>query len=223
MAKIIDKEEISGRWAKVYAMLAKKNPMIRDQFSMFAQEITTFISSGSMLDVGTGQGYLPIEIAQLAIDLKITGVDLSSTMVKIASDFTLKNHLSNRLEFIQANASNLPFADNYFDFICSTASIHHWAEPVKSLKEIIRVLKPGCEIWIYDLMCDKPTHQAKLELIKRYGRIRTFHFLNLIKKKNSIYLDKIKEFIREPGISEHNPEIENKGVLFKLRLVKRSN
>jgi ubiquinone/menaquinone biosynthesis C-methylase UbiE len=37
----------------------------------------------------------------------------------------------------------LPFADERFEVVVSTASIHHWKDPDRGLAEIYRVLKPG--------------------------------------------------------------------------------
>jgi len=42
------------------------------------------ISSGRILDVRTGPGYLPLEIAKRSQNLEIIGIDISFAMVKIA-------------------------------------------------------------------------------------------------------------------------------------------
>lgn len=41
------------------------------------------------------------------------------------------------------SADNIPFQDNYFDAVILTQVIEHVEEPIKSLDEIYRVLKPG--------------------------------------------------------------------------------
>jgi SAM-dependent methyltransferase len=48
------------------------------------------------------------------------------------------------------DANRLEFADNSFDMIVSTGTMHHWKKPLCVLNEIYRCLKPGRQAWIYD-------------------------------------------------------------------------
>ena len=47
--------------------------------------------------------------------------------------------VENKINFIHATASALPFSDNSFDLVISYASLHHWFEPVTVFNEIARV------------------------------------------------------------------------------------
>jgi ubiquinone/menaquinone biosynthesis C-methylase UbiE len=88
-----------------------------------AQNIVQKIDKGVLIDIGSGTGFLSIEIAKRAPKLTVYGIDLSKKMVEIASgngrDFENVN-------FKLANAIHLPFEDNSIDFIVSTGSFHHW-------------------------------------------------------------------------------------------------
>jgi ubiquinone/menaquinone biosynthesis C-methylase UbiE len=46
-----------------------------------------------------------------------------------------------RVEILEASVSALPFADRTFDVVTAVETQHVWAEA--SLREILRVLKPG--------------------------------------------------------------------------------
>ncbi len=48
-----------------------------------------------------------------------------------------------KMNYIQGSCENIPFSDNYFDFVCSFNSLDHVDNLEKSIKEIIRVLKKG--------------------------------------------------------------------------------
>jgi len=61
-----------------------------------------------------------------------------------------------QIELVTANASHLPFPDGAFDAVISSGSLHHWKAPVASLNEIYRVLKPGGQALLYDLVRDTP-------------------------------------------------------------------
>jgi ubiquinone/menaquinone biosynthesis C-methylase UbiE len=100
-----------------------------------------------VIDIGSGPGSLSIGIARRRPGLRVLGVDLSGTMVRIAR----KNAgaLSN-LEFRQENASQLSVEDGSADIIVSSESMHHWRQPVAVLDEFHRVLRSGGRAWIFD-------------------------------------------------------------------------
>jgi ubiquinone/menaquinone biosynthesis C-methylase UbiE len=100
-----------------------------------------------VIDVGSGPGSLSIGIARRRPALRVLGVDLSGTMVRIAR----KNAgaLSN-LEFRQENAAELSAENGSADLIVSSESMHHWRKPVAVLDEFHRVLRPGGRAWIFD-------------------------------------------------------------------------
>lgn len=100
-----------------------------------------------LIDVGSGPGSLSIGIARRRPALRVVGVDLSGTMVRIAR----KNagELPN-LEFRQENAARLSAEDGSVDMIVSSESMHHWRDPVDVLDEFHRVLRPGGRAWIFD-------------------------------------------------------------------------
>jgi ubiquinone/menaquinone biosynthesis C-methylase UbiE len=50
-----------------------------------------------------------------------------------------------------ADVAALPFPDATFDLVVSTLSQHHWADPAAGLNEILRVLRPDAQTWIYDI------------------------------------------------------------------------
>jgi len=122
-------------------------------FEPHYRDIASAVSlrEGSVLvDVGTGPGWLPIEIARLSPAVNIIGIDLSEKMIAIAQKNKQKYAESKRVNFLVMNAAAMEFADNSLDMVISTGTMHHWKEPVKVINEIFRCLKPGCEAWIYD-------------------------------------------------------------------------
>jgi DNA gyrase subunit B len=66
---------------------------------------------------------------------KVIGLDLTPEMVKLASQ---------RLdEVVQGNVYNIPFGANSFDLVCTREVLHLLPYPEKPVSEIFRVLKPG--------------------------------------------------------------------------------
>ena len=58
-------------------------------------------------------------------------------------DFDNKN-----IKFIESNAMDMLFRDNYFDFVTSFNALEHITDPSKALDEIIRVTNRGGIIYI---------------------------------------------------------------------------
>ena len=71
----------------------------------------------------------------IAADLTNKALDLARKRCDLLS--------IDNVEFIQANAEELPFEDSSFDHINCQGVIHHTPDTLKSLKEISRCLKPG--------------------------------------------------------------------------------
>ena len=159
-----------------------------------AQSIVQKIDKGVLIDVGSGTGFLSIEIAKRAPKLTIYGIDLSKKMVEIASG---NGREFENVNFKLANAIHLPFKDNSIDFIVSTGSFHHWKQPIKVFNECYRVLKGNTKAWIYD-GCYNPPYEEVLKLKRKYGSFR-YRVLTNIQRLHGfdweIYNTKIKRLL----------------------------
>jgi ubiquinone/menaquinone biosynthesis C-methylase UbiE len=103
-----------------------------------------------VLDVGTGPGRVPLEIARACPGLRVEGLDLSTEMVSQARRNAVDAGLDDRVLFTVGDVADLPYADATFDLVVSTMSQHHWADAGAGLRELRRVLRPGGQVWIYD-------------------------------------------------------------------------
>jgi ubiquinone/menaquinone biosynthesis C-methylase UbiE len=109
---------------------------------------------GEAVDLGCGAGQLVLEIARQAPGLHVTGIDLSKKMLADARRSAQQAGLEDRSDFRLGNVEEIPFPDQSLDLVISTASLHHWTNPVKVLNEIDRVLKPGGAFYVFDLRRD---------------------------------------------------------------------
>lgn len=92
-----------------------------------------------VLEVGVGMG---ADYEQwLRAGAIATGVDLSDASLRRARQRC--GHTGLQHDLRQADAENLPFADNSFDVVYSYGVMHHSPDTQKCLDEAWRVLKPG--------------------------------------------------------------------------------
>lgn len=99
--------------------------------------------SPAALDVGSGPGYATIYAAEKFPHAEIIGLDYSGEQIKFANRQLRKSRARN-CSFKRGDAMELPFEDESFDMVFSIASIKHWPDGARGLREIRRVLKPGC-------------------------------------------------------------------------------
>ncbi len=154
---------IYGLTAKWYDKNSRKSRMT--QMQEYAYEIKSLVEDGArILEVAPGPGYLSIELAKMGFD--VTGVELSSDFVNIEKNNAMEANVL--VDFKEGNASNLPCDDNTFDFIVCSAAFKNFKDPVKALKEMYRVLKPGGTSLIIDMNYNATSKDIESE-IKRTG------------------------------------------------------
>ena len=121
--------------------------VLRKPETKVANDVVEKMGKGTILDLGSGTGYLAIEIARRSPGLQVYGIDLSRQMIRIA-----RRHAEgvDNARFVFGNAAKLPFKDNSIDLVVSTGASHHWKTPRFVFDECYRVLKTGGEAWIYD-------------------------------------------------------------------------
>lgn len=91
----------------------------------------------ALLDVGTGPGDYPGRLRARGHSGLLVGADLSAGMVNAAR----QNHPG--MDFRQASADALPFADASFDVLTARHMLYHVPDVPAALAEFQRVLKPG--------------------------------------------------------------------------------
>jgi ubiquinone/menaquinone biosynthesis C-methylase UbiE len=140
---------IKGLVAKWYA--SNTAEMMNEYVDLARRIAGELAPLSSVLEVAPGPGYFSIELAKLG-RFSITGLDLSPTFVKMASQKAAEAGV--KVDFMQGSASNMPLPKESFDFLLCRAAFKNFAAPVGALREICRVLKPGGRALIIDLNHD---------------------------------------------------------------------
>lgn len=208
---------IEGNLAKWYASTTAKSMR---EFQELAQRVARELpQGGSVLEVAPGPGYFCIELAKLGA-YAVRGVDLSASMVEIARKKA--DDAGVRVDFQQGNSSNLPFPQDTFDFLVCRAAFKNFAQPVKALQEMCRVLKPGGRALIIDLrrdaspaMVNQAVDDMRLGPVNRVITKLTFRFMLI---KNAYAREHFEQMVARTRFSR--TEILEKGIGFEVWMTK---
>lgn len=103
----------------------------------------------SVLDCATGTGDLAIEFKKTVGSAgQVIGTDFCAEMLIPAPAKALARGLNIRFE--QADVTHLQYPDNTFDICSISFGIRNVGDPVKGLKEMARVTKPGGQVLILE-------------------------------------------------------------------------
>lgn len=174
LLKMLHPEGIPWPGSTIYNRISSTG-VFQEHYDRVAQHILTFCSAGHLLDIGTGPGRLLITLHRASPGMHLTGIDISPAMVGRARKNMELSGLRKAVPIREGAASMIPFPDNIFDIVVSTAAIHHWKDPVRGLNEVYRVLKGGRYALIYDVVSGTPSHVVE-QMQRRFGRLRTAFF-----------------------------------------------
>jgi ubiquinone/menaquinone biosynthesis C-methylase UbiE len=216
----IGSEGIEGLFARKYDEFAR-SPASMAHYRQVAVDVARRVQSGRILEIGPGPGYIAIEIAKLLPGVEVVGLDVSPTMVEIASRNAEEVGVADRVSFRLGNAAQMPFPAESFDFVVSSGSLHHWKEPIRIFNEVYRVLKDGGEALIGDLRRDAP-RELKDELaagidswLMRWGLRHSF--------SEAHTRDELLEMLAQTSFSDYEVAEDGAGLTITLRKSSRQS
>lgn len=213
-------ERIPGPLASLYEKASRL--VIKSYYSQVAEEILSSFHQGLLLDLGTGPGYLPIEMVKRRPEIRIIGIDLSRVLIRMAKANALRTGCAGRVHFEVGNAANLRFGSESFDGVVSTGMLHVLRDPVSALGECWRVLKPGQEAWIYDpaRVCSQVDVAEWKASLSPFERLMD-RFLPLFARLNpprAYTRERVEQWIGCTSFKDYS--IEEHGTEIKIRLRK---
>ena len=219
MRQWIKIERIPGVLASAYE---KGTRMVIDNYyRQVAEEIVAHLPGGRILDIGTGPGYLPIEIAKRSASVDIIGIDLSRKLLSMARSNAAREGLSDRLTFQLGDAGRINFEDGFFDMVISTGMLHALKDPVKVIQEIYRVLKAGGEAWIFDPArvsgaVDRDKWKASLNLRERFF-LKLFQMSGLHKPIKTYTREEAIAIITKTDFDDYRIDVRDNEIRIKLK------
>jgi ArsR family transcriptional regulator len=100
-------------------------------------------------DLGAGEGLISQLLARRAE--QVTCIDNSPKMVEFGSELAKKNGFSN-LSYKLGDIEAVPLKDKSVDLALLSQALHHAPHPQQAVQEAFRILKPGGQLIILDLL-----------------------------------------------------------------------
>lgn len=203
------------------------NRIFAKWFRRIAVDIKNRAISGTIIDVGTGPGRLPIEIAKQVENAKVFGIDLSQDMIKIAKRNADREGVGDRVKFKVGSAYDTGFENNSIDLVVSTETMHHLSKPLNAFNEMYKILKRGGEVWLFDGRKDVTRAEFE-ETVRRLGieediplplaiMGRIWPRIHVGYKTEVYYSGKIGKAIRESLFEKYNVTTEGAFIRIELR------
>jgi ubiquinone/menaquinone biosynthesis C-methylase UbiE len=108
-----------------------------------------------VLDVGCGSGAVTRAIAKRVGSRGLAvGLDQSPALLAVARELARQAGVGDCVEFHEGNALRLPFPDSSFDAVVCVTVLSHVPKGEAAIPELVRVLRPGGRLGVFDLDTD---------------------------------------------------------------------
>lgn len=121
---------------------------------------------GRVLFVAVGTG---VDILHFPPGLEIVAVDISREMLRRAE--ARRSKYAGDLQLVAADAMNLAFPDASFDTIATSCTFCSVPDPMRGLRELFRVLRPGGQLLMFEHVRSRtPIFGLTLDLMTLWTR-----------------------------------------------------
>lgn len=168
--------EKADKVAGVFHSVAGKYDLMNDLMSFGVHRLWkrfTIDKSGvrkghKVLDLAGGTGDLAEKFSRIVGDEgEVILSDINSSMLAAGRDRLIDKGIINNVEFVQANAECLPFADDSFNCVTIAFGLRNVTDKDAALKEMFRVTKPGGRAMVLEF--SKPQSELMNKVYDAYS------------------------------------------------------
>lgn len=152
-------EEKAGKVAEVFHSVARNYDVMNDLMSLgihrlwkrYTIEASAVRTGQRVLDIAGGTGDLTLQFSRkVGPSGQVILADINGSMLSMGRDRLIDRGVVSNVDFIQADAQYLPFADNHFDIITIAFGLRNVTDKDQALASMLRVLKPGGRLLILE-------------------------------------------------------------------------
>lgn len=200
LARIYEVKHAYPLCARIYAGWGVSYPRILQLIIDMVSEVL-----GLTVDVACGPGTLARRLA--GSTREIYGIDVSWGMLRQGKALTSRGGIHN-VHFARALAEALPFPEGCFDGALCGVALHLMADPLHSLREIARILKPGAPL------------AATTIIAGDSGLFKFRAFREHIRRAHGMHVFTVTELSRltaQAGFQDFQPHVFGSLVAFRVR------
>jgi ubiquinone/menaquinone biosynthesis C-methylase UbiE len=157
---------------------------------------------GEVLDMGTGTARIPIELCRRCESVRVVAADLATAMLDVARINIEIANLTGRILLVHSDSKQSDFVSGRFELVISNSLVHHISEPMKVLREAVRVTAPRGRLFVRDLM--RPETDVELDrFVELYAGNESSHAKQLFRDSlhAALNLGEIRQLVEELGFS----------------------
>lgn len=140
-----------------------------DNMTLSVCNVAGIKSGMRVLDAGCGFGGTIASLNDRFTDLDLVGLNIDPRQLDRARAI-VEPRESNRIEFLQGDACELPFGDASFDAVTAVECVFHFPSRQRFMAEALRVLKPGGRLTFSDFVLHGPSLPWLLIVILMVGK-----------------------------------------------------
>lgn len=178
-------EEKSNRVNEIFDNVSDKYDIMNDLMSLYLHRfwkccsvLFSGVHSGDrVLDLAGGSGDLTQKFARrVGQSGQVMLADINHSMIQVGRNRLIDAGMIQNVGFVQADAENLPFEENYFDCVIIGFGLRNVRDKQAALSAMFKVLKPGGRLLVLEF--SHPTFPGLKPLYDAYS----FYLLPLIGK-----------------------------------------
>lgn len=149
-----------------------------------------------ILDIGCGTGTFVVQLKRRDASLQVTGLDPDPKALHRAKTKVRRAAVAAQLD--EGFADELPYQESSFDLVFSSFMFHHLEgeDREKTMKEVLRVLKPGGSFHLLDFVSDHTSHGFLSRLVHSHAEMKDNtheRILQLMSRAGFMNPEKVKE------------------------------
>jgi len=172
----VAESEKAAKVAEVFHSVAARYDLMNDLMSggihrlwkRFTLSLSGVRPGQRVLDIAGGTGDLARQFAgRVGAEGEVVLADINASMLQMGRNKLLDAGVAGNLRFVQADAEQLPFADNSFDCVSIAFGLRNVTHKEKALQSMLRVLKPGGRLLVLEF--SKPQHALLGKIYDAYS------------------------------------------------------
>jgi ubiquinone/menaquinone biosynthesis C-methylase UbiE len=157
MAEATHSELIQDQFTRQAGVFNAAGTITNEQALKMIIEAGQAGSNDTVLDVACGGGIVVCAFAPHVS--QATGIDMTPAMLDQSRKLAAQKQLTN-VTWMKGDVTTLPFPDASFSIVTTRFSFHHFLDPSKVMKEMVRVCAPGGRIVVVDMFCSEDAAKA---------------------------------------------------------------